>query len=85
MMPKTATSITELDVVELREPTAGYEPGTRGTVVSAEPKGSKVTVEFEDSEGDVDLVTVDRLDLALVRRASRIARGSNDNGQPDRI
>jgi hypothetical protein len=76
--PEIATEILELDVVELRRPKDQYAQGTRGTVVSAEPTGDQVTVEFEDSEGEVDLVTVDRLDLALVQRAADAALSSRN-------
>jgi hypothetical protein len=75
MTPATTTQLDELDVVELRQRSGDYDEGTRGTVVSADPHGSKVTVEFEDSAGDVDLVTLDRLDLVLVQRAAKAARG----------
>jgi hypothetical protein len=77
MTPKTATEIAELDVVELRRPTGDHGEGAQGTVVSTNPDGPEVTVEFEDPEGDVDLVTVDRLDLELVQRARRPPRRSN--------
>jgi hypothetical protein len=78
MTPETATQLDELDVVELRQRRGDYDEGTRGTIVSADPRGSKVTVEFEDSSGDVDLVTVDCLDLVLVQRAAKASRSSTN-------
>jgi hypothetical protein len=80
MPPEIATTLVrELDVVELRQASGNYEQGTRGTVVSADPEQSKVTVEFEDPDGDVDLVTVDRLDLALIQRVRRVSGDSSNS------
>jgi hypothetical protein len=77
---KTATEASELDVVELRNRVDQYESGTRGTIVSADRAAPKVTVEFEDAQGDVDLVTVDRLDLILVQRISQVPARGEQNG-----
>jgi hypothetical protein len=83
-MDKSQTAsdvIDELDVVQLRQAVDGYGVGTQGTVVSADPQETLVTVEIDDQGETLDLITCDRVDLVLVQRARDIGGGSV-NGRP---
>ena len=72
-MGSTTDTLHELDVVELRHPVEGHKAGTRGTIVSAH-NGAFYLVEVSRDGKTVDIVEVERLDVALVQRAADAAR-----------
>jgi hypothetical protein len=74
-------AIDELDVVALLRSVEGYEVGTQGTVVSADAQESMVTVEIDDEGETLDLITCDRMDLALIQRARDVRGRRSRNGQ----
>lgn len=72
MNPRTAATETlkNLDYVELRHAHAGWNAGTRGTIVDACADEDAFSVEVVAEEGDTaDIFEASSLELALIHRA----------------